>query len=300
MNNHNDERWDMLKSISPGEEESNRMRNRIRSSIQNRKFPHVKAKVLELKNVVLTALFLIISASLIFQLQNHAQTTDEPGSSRTSGDSSFTWELDRIYTQKMGDAYTFFRDSKQVGSAEFITSKRKEEIIKSPAMYVEKELENFPYPTTMYIEHVKMQDVSLRYHFFVNGGKETLYLSFEYPKLEYAEIFQIIASLELKNYEPYMHQGLLYVTHGYGKLPYPVGLKPVQIMGNTEKYKWIQQSREDYRDYVEKIKSSKEWKQKEGGGSSYTFESVDGLENVKISMKGNEITYEFSYPNREE
>jgi hypothetical protein len=302
MNKHSNENWELLKTITPPEDQKIRIRNRLISSFRNQRSAKQNYKIFELKNVVLTAIFLLISAGLLFQLQADNQIFEETGGHQAGTSSEFTWELENVYSEKNPNGYDFYEDGspEQIGIAEKVTVKRRDEIIKSPAMNVKETMENFPYPTTMYIEHVKRMDVSLRYHFFIQAGKETIHFSFDYPKIEYAEIFQLIASLDFKKPEPFKHDGLLYVTHGYGTLPFPVGLKPVEFNGDRETYNWEHGSKGDFRDYIEKIKSTGEWKETNSGGLSYIFESANGTEIVKISLIGKKITYEFSYPNREE
>lgn len=302
MKNHSDGNWDLLRSVTPGEDERNRMRNKIRKSIRTQTGQKEKYGIFELKNVVLTALFVIISAGLLIQLQQHYQSADEQGQSQAVQDFTLNWDLERIYSKKNEEGYAFFDESnrKQVGIAEFVTEGEREKIISSRTMNMAKEMVNFPYPTSLYIEHVKMMDVSLRYHFFVEAGKEIMHISFDYPMLEYAEIFQVISSLDFNDPPPYRHEEQLYVTHGYGNLPYPVGISPIKLMGDTEKYVWDQGVPQRVKDYIENIKSTGLWKQIKDGGSSYTFESTDGSEIVIISVNGKEISYEYSYPNREE
>jgi hypothetical protein len=294
--------WTVLRAVTPGEDETDRMRSKIRSSIRAQAGLNIKHRIFELRNVVLTALFVIISAGLLIQLQQHYQSPNGSGQSQAVNELSLNWDLESIYSEKNEEGYAFFEkgNPEQVGMAEFVTDGEKNKIINTSAMNMAKEMVNFPYPTSLYIEHVKMMDVSLRYHFFVEAGKETMHFSFDYPKLEYAEIFQVISSLDVIKPKPYRHDEQLYVTHGYGSLPYPVGLRTVELIGDKEKYVWEQGVPQQFKDYIEKIKSTGIWKQIKGGGSSYTLESTDGSEIVEISLKGKEITYQYSYPNREE
>lgn len=294
--------WTVLRSVTPGEDEKDRMRSKIRSSIRARAGLNVKHRIFELKNVVLTALFVIISAGLLIQLQQHYQSPNGSGKSQAVNEFNLNWDLESVYSEKNEEGYTFFEkgNPEQVGMAEFVTDGAKNKIINMSAMNMAKEMVNFPYPTSLYIEHVKMMDVSLRYHFFVEAGKKTMHFSFDYPKLEYAEIFQVISSLDVIKPKPYRHDEQLYVTHGYGSLPYPVGLRPVELIDDKEKYIWEHGVSQYFKDYIDKIKSTGIWKQVKGGGSSYTFESNDDSEIVEISLEGKEITYHYFYPDREE
>ncbi|WP_035208933.1 hypothetical protein [Mesobacillus boroniphilus] len=226
MKKPSERNWAALRSVTPGEDERDRMRSKIRSSIRAQAGFNVKHKIFELKNVILTAIFVILSAGLLIQLQQHYQSPDGAGQSQAVNEFSLNWSLGSIYSEKNEEGYAFFEkgNPEQVGMAKFVTDGEKNKIINTSAMNMAKEMVNFPYPTSLYIEHVKMMDVSLRYHFFVKAGKETLHFSFDYPKLEYAEIFQVISSLNFIEPKPYRHDEQLYVTHGYGSLPYPVGI----------------------------------------------------------------------------
>jgi hypothetical protein len=299
LRNHLDDNWEFLKSIEPGASKKSAIRIRILSSIRSKQAPK---RHLDFKYILLTSLFLIISAGALLQLQNTQQNTGSPITKNGTA-MDFTWDLKKVYSDKTGDRFAFFKEgsSIQVGYAEDVSNQKKTEIFSNKAVHIEKELEHFPYPTTLYIEHVKMQDVALRYHFLVTTGDHTTHFSFDYPKLEYAEIFQLIASLKNEYEVPYRHGEQLFVTHGYDTLPYPVGLDPVKNFGeNTEKYIWEKASKIEYRNYLDKIRSTGEWTEKQGEGSSHTFESVTGYVIVKITLNGKEITYDYSYPKQEE
>ncbi|CAM3997398.1 hypothetical protein [Mesobacillus thioparans] len=302
MNKFSDEQWESLKKLIPSDCERDRIRMNIRSSIRNSKAQSKKQRIFDLKNVVLTSLFLLLSAGLLFQVQNYDQREDKASQSQAVKEFSLNWDLDTVHTEKSREGYDFYKkgESEKVGFAEFVNDRKKKEILSSKAMNFEKELQNFPYPTKLYIEHVKMMDVSLRYHFFVEAANKTLYFSFDYPKLEYADIFQIIGSLDLKNPAPNHHDEPLYVTHGYGYLPYPVGLRPAEIDGVTEKYIWDRGTDQNMKDYLDKIQATGVWKHTGGEGPSYNFESADGKEVVKITRKEKELTYQYSYPDRDE
>jgi len=300
LNNHFDDNWKNLKQIKPPAYKKEAIRNQITNSIRTKTNERAVFRIFEWKNVVLTSLFLLISAGILFQLQSNYQKQEAPVSSASNG--LFTWNIKNIYGEKSEDGYVFFKEGSSipVGYADIVTEDEQKKITSTGAMYVEKELENFPYPTTLYIEHVKMADVSLRYHFFVNAANTTTHFSFDYPKLEYAEIFHLIATLLFKDQKPYIHDEQLYATHGYDTLPFPVGLEPIEKHGHTEKYLWGKANLKEYSNYLNKIKSTGEWEEKSRSGSSHIFASVTGYEVVKITLNGKEISYEFSYPKQEE
>ena len=299
MNNHYDDNWELLKQVKPPAHKKEAIRRRITSSIRTQN--NERTRRYEWKNIVLTSVFLIISAGFLFQLQSNNQI-EESSVSSASGNRQFSWQVEDIYSERMENGYAFFKkgNSVQIGYAETVKEEERKKIISSGAMYVEKELESFPYPTTLYIEHVKMTDVSLRYHFFINIANKTTHFSFDYPKLEYAEIFHLIATLEFKDQKPHIHADQLYVTHGYDTLPFPVGLEPIDKFDNTEKYLWEKASVKEYRNYLNKIKSTGEWLEDSGSGSTHIFASKTGYVIVKITLTGKEITYEFSYPKQDE
>lgn len=302
MKNHPEDKWEVLKKVEPTETEMSVTRSKILATIRTKPAPRKWHTNFDWKYIVLTSLFLIISAGTLIQLQS-AQPKIGLSNSEAKNEADFTWNLDKVYSKKEGDSYVFFKKgvTAQIGFAEDVTGSKKTDIFQSKPIHVEKEMENFPYPTTLYIEHVKMQEVSLRYHFLVTAGEHVTHFSFDYPKLDYAEIFQLVASLNFKGSAPYKHGEQLYVTHGYDNLPYPVGLEPVNEYGeNTEKYTWEKVSNKEFSQYLEKIKSTGEWKEQKGGGTSYTFESVTGYVIVKITLDGRMITYEYTYPKQEE
>jgi hypothetical protein len=301
LNNHFDDNWKILKQIKPAAYKKEAIRNRITHSISTKTNERSVLRIFEWKNVMLTSLFLLISAGILFQLQLNYQKQETPVSS-ASMNGQFTWKVANIHGEESVDGYAFYKEgsSLPVGYADIVTEEEQKRITSTGAMYVEKKLEHFPYPTNLYIEHVKMTDVSLRYHFFVNAANKTTHFSFDYPKLEYAEIFHLIATLQFKDQKPYIHDEQLYATHGYDTLPFPVGLKPVEKYGHTEKYLWEKASLKEYNNYLNKIKSTGEWEEKSRVGSSHIFASSTGYEAVKITLNGKEIGYEFTYPKRGE
>lgn len=301
MNNHFDENWKILKQFKPPAAKKEAIRNRITHSISTKTNDRTVLRIFEWKNVMLTSLFLLISAGILFQLQYNSQKQEAPVSS-ASMNGPFTWKAAKIYSEETEDGYAFFKEGSSipVGFAHIVTDEEQKKITSTRAMHVEKELEHFPYPTTLYIEHVKMTDVALRYHFFVKAANKTTHFSFDFPKLEYAEIFNFIATLKYKNQKPYIHDEQLYATHGYDTLPFPVGLDPVEKNGHTEKYIWEKASLKEYNNYLNKIRSTGEWEEESKDGSSHIFSSVTGYEVVKITLNGKEVSYEFTYPKQGE
>jgi len=294
-----DDKWDMLKQLKPPAHKKEAIRRTITGTIRTQTAK--RPRRFEWKNVVLTGLFLLISAGLLFQLQNESQK-DNLQVSNTSGDGQFNWALENVYAEKTKEGLAFFQEgsSVQVGFAEEVSEEEQKKITNTAPMSVKKTLENFPYPTTLNIEHVKMMDVSLRYHFFVNYSNKIIHFSFDYPKLEYAEIFHFISTLKFKGQEPYIHDEPLYVTHGYDTLPFPAGLEPVEKVGHKETYIWENANAVNYNDYLQTIRSTGEWEERQESGASHIFASTDGYVIVKINLEEKHITYEFSYPKQGE
>jgi hypothetical protein len=294
-----DDKWEMLKQLKPPAHKKEAIRRRIIGTIRTQTAK--RPRRFEWKNVVLTSLFLLISAGLLFQLQSDYQKEDVKVPANR-GNGSFNWGLENVYAEKTKEGFAFFQEgsSVQVGYAEEVSEEEQRKFTNTTPISVKKTLENFPYPTTLNIEHVKMMDVALRYHFFINDSNKIIHFSFDYPKLEYAEIFHFIATLKFTDREPYIHDEPLYVTHGYDTLPFPVGLEPVEKFGQKETYIWENTNAVNYSNYLQIIKSTGEWEERQASGASHIFDSTDGYVVVKITLEEKQITYEFSYPKQGE
>lgn len=230
----------------------------------------------------------------------------QSGKPHTAANSSidyerFSWALEDVYSKKADNGLELLQEKQSVpvGTVKEVTDEEMKSITSQLPMFVEKELEHFPYPMTMYIEHVKMMDTALRYHFFIPNKEKWIYFTFDYPKLEYAEIFHAMSTLAYEDKKPYRHGEQLYVNHGYGLMLFPVGLKPYSITLYKEIYYWVEGSDKAYSKYIETLQTSG-WKKISSDGKRHTFVSVDGNEVVSITWNGKELIYEFDYPNREE
>lgn len=293
-----DEQWKLLQGVRPTRAQKEVMRKRILESIHT---PPARVSHFQWKSIAAACLlFLICGSFLFFIFQENTPST-------TSGEMVFDeelirWNLNDVYAEKSGDDLELYKKDQTVtvGVAEQVAVEEMSKIIKGAPMYVEKELENFPYPTHMYIEHVKMMDVALRYHFFIEvPGQPSIHFSFDYPKLEHADILRAISTLQLKGIKPYKHKDPLYVNHGYGLMIFPIELEPISISSSKEVYHWEDASFKVFADYLEKIEQGG-WKKTSNNERSHTFESGDGNEVVTITIDGKTITYEFFYPNQEE
>lgn len=289
-----DSEWTLLKSVKLDLEQKESLKERIEYSVSKSPYSKpIQHRWIEWKGILATCLLFIIGGGLIWQLTQGFQQAGED-----TEESEFSWSLKGVYGQKSEEGFTIYRENKKVpvGFMREINEGERNTIIASSNMHVHEELEDFPYPTTMYIEHVKME-VALRYHFFIKQtGGMYIYFSFDYPQLEYAEIFEAIGTLRLRGQKPLEHSEPLYVNHGYGKMYFPVGIKPLNTDSNKEIYLWEEATEQIFAAYLSKLEELlPNWTKI---GSAFT--SPDGIETVQISLEGKELIYEFTYQNQEE
>lgn len=301
LGKHYDDQWKQLQQFQPPSYEKDQIKQRIWQTIQEEPVKKLPRIFPPLKGLVMTCLLILICGSflwLIFQQSGEPQTAANPSIDYEN----FSWGLEDVYSKKADEGLELFQEKQSVpvGTVKEVTEEEMKTITAKLSMFVEKELEHFPYPTTMYIEHVKMMDTVQRYHFFIPDKEKWIYFTFDYPKLEYAEIFHAMSTLTFDGKKPYSHDEQLYVNHGYGSMLFPVGLKPYSITSYKEIYYWDEGSDKAYSKYIETILSSGGWERKAFGGKSHTFVSVDGNEVVSITWNGKELIYEFDYPNNEE
>jgi len=299
-----EDKWELLKQLGSTDTQKDAVRKRIQESIHRRPSKTSPIKFYQWKSIIAASLLIVIFGGFLFMLMKENPKQNN-SSNYTIDYKSFSWKLDDVTSKKTGDYLELYRKNDPIpfGTVNEVTKDEMNTIIKSKPMFVNKELEHFPYKTFMYIEHVKMQDVGIRYYFFIPLTKEKwIQYTFDYPKIEYADIFQAMSSLELKGKKAYHHDEALYVTHGYGSMIYPVNLEPISVTSNKiEVYSWSAASTKAYDQYLEKIlHSDGNWQKESGEGLSNTFVSVDGNEVITISLNGNELTYEYFYPNQDE
>jgi hypothetical protein len=302
LNKHIDDQWKLLQQVKPTKEQKDTMRTRVWETFEANAV-NVPRSLFPWKSIAATTIFLMISGVFLWLilLENGQPNTayEEP-----IGFEQFSWKLTDVYPEKSGDGMLLYHKDNpvEVGTVKEVTEEEKNKLVTSLPMHVEKTLENFPYPITMYIEHVKMMDVSSRYHFFIAlTGEKWIHITFDYPKLEYAEIFHAMSTIELKGKEPYVHVEQLYVTHGYGDLLYPVGLEPVFISHEKEIYHWSNALSKVYSDYLGKIVDGPgNWQQQTVDGLTHTFVHGTWETELTITLDGKQIIYEFVYHNQEE
>ncbi len=300
LSKHFDDQWKHLQQFQPPSHEKEQLKRRILQTIQEEPVKKSPGFLLPLRGIVTTCLLVLICGSFLWLI---LQQSGEP---QTASNSSidyekFSWELEDVYSKKADGGLELFQEKQSVpvGTVKEVTEEEMKTITAQLPMYVEKKLEHFPYPTTMYIEHVKMIDTALRYHFFIPNKEKWIYFTFDYPKLEYAEIFHAMSTLAFEGKKPYSHDEQLYVNHGYGLMLFPVGLNPYSITLYKEIYYWDKGSDKAYSKYIETLLTSG-WKKIASDGKRHTFVSVDGNEEIIVRWGGKYLTYEFDYPNREE
>jgi hypothetical protein len=301
LNNHFDDQWKALQQFKPTRNQKDAIRSRIKQSIEGHPLKSVPTRMIQWKSILSACLLFLICGSFLWMLLKDESFTRNANQPEINI-GSFTWELDEVYAGKSDTGFAIYRKNKplQVGTLHEVTEVEMNKILQSSAMFVHEQLDHFPYPTEMYIEHKKMMDVALRYHFFIPLTEEKwAHFTFDYQQLEFAEIFQVMATLEIKGMKPYEHDEQLYVKHGYGSMIYPVGLNPISISAQKEVYHWEKASLKAFNNYLENIHKSK-WKGKPSESwRRVTFVSQDGNQEVTIILEGKKLTYEFFYPNQE-
>ncbi|MDQ0271468.1 hypothetical protein [Cytobacillus purgationiresistens] len=300
------EDWDELKSYAPPEEAKENGRHRLWKSIRNEgeglKGNKTKNKW---RGLITACSSILVCGGLLAVIMNNNLSGQNGGDEGNQPEiqpldlSQFSWGLEGVYAKKEAEGLVIYKENEEVpvGNARLVSEEEKEEITQSGAMYVDKQLAEFPYPTEMYIEHVKMKDTVLRYHFFIPDHEDWIYFVFDYPKLEYAEIFNLISTLKIQDREPYIHNEPLYVNHGYGIFLYPTDLIPVTVEYDEAVYIWENPSQESFAHYVEKLEASG-WSRVPGIGKEITFESSGEI--VEISWNDDELVYKYQYTNQED
>jgi hypothetical protein len=289
--------WEQLKQIVPSNNQKEALRIRIRQSIQNQPSVVKPIVFLHWQSILTICILFLVCGGLLWVLLKddiHPKTANQ----LIEGLENVSWELKDVYGKKTSEGFELYRKNKtlQVGSYHEVSEEEMKSITMKSAMFVHEELENFPYPTHMYIEHMKQENVALRYHFFIPQTEEKWsHFTFDYQQLEFAEIFQAMATLKIKGKEPYFHDEQIYVKHGYGSLIYPVGLEPKSISVNKETYYWKNPQIDDYLENIE----TQQWKKLSSEGNKSTFASPDGHQEVTIKINGSELTYEYVYLNQE-
>ncbi|MBY0123031.1 hypothetical protein [Bacillus sp. S/N-304-OC-R1] len=307
LKNRYDIQWEQLKHIQPSQKEKDALRARLLHTLKNESMENKPKKRYQWTGLLASCLFLLICGGGIWKVVSDGilQNQTIPRNANEQGapiNDEFSWKLKNARIEKSAIGWNIISDktSSKVGEISVITQEEMEDITSSLPMFVDEKLEGFPYPMTMYIEHVKMMDTAIRYHFFVPIQDEKIaHFSFDYPKVEHAEIFQAMATLNIAGLTPSEKNEQLYVKHGYGSMLFPVGLDPISISSNEERYRWEYASTANYQMYLDKI-SSGYWKKESSKGTRTTLVSADGRQIVTITLEDSDLLYEFTYIDDEE
>lgn len=284
------EKWLLLKSYKPSVAEKEVLKERIFNSLSQESSLNQR-RFLQWRGILSTCLFVILCGGFLWQLIE--------GNEGNQQQNFFSWNLEAVHVEEKNGELLLYQEQEDVpvGNVKVVTEEEKNRIINSSAMFENEKLDNFPYPTTMYIEHVKTMDTVQRYHFFIEDTDgQSIYFSFDYPKLEYAEIFDAMYSLRLKGREPNVLKEQLYVRHGYGQMIFPVGLKPLTINTDKEVYYWENATSEAFDAYISQIEEQLPAWKREGN----TFIWFNGENSIKVTLNNKELTYEFTYADTEE
>ncbi|WNS76302.1 hypothetical protein RRV45_04650 [Bacillus sp. DTU_2020_1000418_1_SI_GHA_SEK_038] len=302
LNNPFDDQWKQLKHLYPTQKEKDALRARLWQSLKNQSVNRSPKRNFQWKALLASSLFVLICSGFIWKVISNG-TGPHAGEQRNAEeqpitmDIRFSWEAKDVQIEKSSKGWDVYsKDSaNKVGTIEVVTEEELKEITSSLAMFVKEELGNFPYPTTMNIEHVKRMDTAIRYHFFISMENEKFaHFSFDYPKLEHAEIFQAMATLKIAGISPVQSEEPIYVKHGYGAMIFPVGLEPISLSHAEEIYHWKEASLPAYHQYLDKILEG-HWKREASKGTTATFVSGDGREIVSITLEDKYLIYEFTY-----
>lgn len=299
LNNFNDEQWKLLKQFRPSQDEKEALKSRLSKSIRNQSIDHSPKRSYQWRALVATCVFLFIGSGFIYAMIQKSEVP-QTAVQQPMGIGDISWGLKGVFTERISNGWEIFRENMDVpvGAINIITEEEMETLTAQLPMFVKTELKNFPYETQMNIEHVKMMDTAQRYHFFIpieNG--EIAHFTFDYPKLEYAEIFHAMKTLKIDGIEPNNGAAQVYVTHGYGNLIFPVGLEPISISLNKETYHWDAATPAKYNSYLEEITKGPliQWKKESENGETTTFVSANEKEIVTITLDGKRLIYEFTY-----
>lgn len=299
LNNYNDEQWKLLKQLRPGQSEKAALKARLSESIRNQSIHHTSKKSYQWKALLATCVFILICGGFIYKM---IQTTQEPQTAvpQSVEMGEISWDLKDVFTKKTSEGWEIYRENVDVpvGTINIISEEEKDTLTAQLPMFVKTELKSFPYETIMNVEHVKTMDTIQRYHFFIPLGNEKMaHFTFDYPKLEYAEIFHAMKTLTIDGIKPKNEAAQLYVKHGYGSLIFPVGLDPISITNSEEIYHWENATLAKYNSYLEEITNSTviHWKKESENGKTTTFVSANGKEIVNITLDEKRLIYEFTY-----
>lgn len=291
MNGDLNEQLDRMKNFKLSANRKKAVRSRLIQSLQNPAVPRSDQRWKGTAFAFITIFICFISLYALLGSWN----------SKTADNSNllFSWATDSILSEAKGTETILYskKDHEQVGILKTIHSNELHDIVQTKAIFMEEELSHFPYPTTMYIEHMKRDGVVQRYHFVVEAGNQKVYITFDHPKAEYAEIFHAISTIKIEGSEPYVHDEPLYVTYGYAFFYYPSNLAPVEITSEREIYTWDGATEEDYYAYLNYLQANViGWTQVMDGGPEIRYRDQYG-NIINIQFNQGKLIYEYVYAN---
>lgn len=299
LNNYNDEHWKLLKQVRPSQSEKAALREKLSESIQHQPIRYSRKGSFQWKPLFATCVIILICSGFIYQMIQNAEVP-QTAIQQASEMGEVSWDLKDVYTKRTMDGWEIYRKNVDipVGTIKIISEEEKETLIAQLPMFVKTELKSFPYETLMNIEHVKTMETMQRYHFFIPVGNEKVaHFTFDYPKLEYAEIFQAMKTLSIDGIESKNNESQPYVQHGYGSMIFPVGLEPISLSPDKEIYHWEEANTNKYTSYLEEITKGTviHWIKESENEKTTTFVSANGKEIVSITLDGKRLIYEFTY-----
>lgn len=289
MNEDMNEQLDRIKKFKPSEKSKRAVRTRLAQSLQN---PAVPKNEQKWKGAALALITIFICFISLYALLGdwNSKTADQ-------SNILFSWETDSIISEAKGAETILYskKNHEHVGTLKAMDSNELHDILQTKAIFMEEELSHFPYPTTMYIEHIKSDNVVQRYHFVIEAENQKVYITFDHPKAEYAEIFHAISTIKIVGSEPYVHDEPLYVKYGYAYFYYPSNLVPVEITSEREIYSWEGAAEEDYYAYLNYLQANViGWEQIMDGSPGVRYMDQYGS-IIKIHFDEGKLIYEYEY-----
>lgn len=291
MNKHDEQTWSTLRDRRMSPAQKDRIRRRIMAAADRQPTARKSFRYPSKSIAAACLLFLIFGGFLLLSLLDLDERPASPSVTTESLDLS--WNYSSVYMKNTEKGIFLYRK----GSDKPVGTLKKADNNTPPQdrIHMDEELEGFPYPTHLFIEHVKQMDTVIRYHFLIKrpgSEQEGVYMTFDYPKLEHAEIFRIISTLRIEGEEPADIGDMLLVRHGYSKLLYPSDLTPVSVSVNEEIYEWDSASANNFAKYLDRIQADSFYWIPAGPG---TYTSIDKLETVTIALKDGQLHYNFEY-----
>ncbi|MEH7344659.1 hypothetical protein V7122_12435 [Bacillus sp. JJ1532] len=210
MNNQSNDQWKQLKHFRPTHNEKNALRERLLQTLYNQPIIRSPKRSYKWKALISTCLFVLICSGFIWKVIS--ESTQPRTAERRNAEeqpigmnNKFTWELQDVYIEKLSNGWEIYSEitSSKVGNIDVVTEEEMNQITSAITIEEIVELQRFPYPTHMIIEHLKIRDTIQRFHFFIPiENEEFAHFTFDYPKIEHEKIFQAMKTLKIEDVEP--------------------------------------------------------------------------------------------------